>query len=489
LAVFGKPRYLGLADIGDPVPKTGGWVVVRSLRGLEMGILGGALSQEQEAKYRASCLDESSDEHTRGPEPMLQEVEFVGPASGAQIEEHRARRVSEGDALLKGREILQNHRLQMKLVDVEYTMDRKKLFFYFTSEQRVDFRTYVRDLAKEFRIRIEMRQIGVRDEAKTVRGLGPCGRLCCCSYWMHRFTPINIRMVKEQNLVLNPTKISGICGRLMCCMSYEHAAYSGLWKSLPSPGSKIRTTEGIYVLDGVDLRAEAVQVRFPDGREIPVAIVDFEEFKATVSRGEPWTAKPQEGERPRPAWGASSLRGARTQGRPKTDRDPAKGAPPLDGARRPKSEKVSLEEHLAHMDQRPLPDRAPGSAPGAGADAKNSAQTRRRRRGGGAAPPQPNEARFQEDPSPTSRDRERAPEPRLARPENKPSGPRTQAPRPRPPHGERGEPSRVPRDAQNPQRNPDPPAPRDAGLQAAARGRNDRHAHRRPRRPGRAEGG
>jgi cell fate regulator YaaT (PSP1 superfamily) len=292
LAVFGKPRYLGLVDIGDPVPKAGQWIVIKTIRGLEMGLLGGSLSQEQEVKYRKACIDEPSDEHTRGPEPMLQEVDFVDPASDVQIEEHYLRRFDEERVLIRSRQILCDHQLPMKLVDVEYIMDRKKLFFYFTSEQRVDFRAYVRDLAKEFRIRIEMRQIGVRDEAKTVRGIAPCGKPCCCSYWLHHFTPINIRMVKEQNLALNPTKISGICGRLMCCMCYEHSNYSELWQSLPNPGSKIKTALGTYVLEGVDLRTQSVRIRFPEGREVSIAVSEFENFKDTVSRGETWEVEP-----------------------------------------------------------------------------------------------------------------------------------------------------------------------------------------------------
>ena len=159
LAVFGKPRYLGLMDIGEPGPKTGCWIVVKTIRGLEMALLGGTLSQEQETKYRSTCFDEPSDEHTRGPEPMLQEVEFVELANAVQIQEHYLRRSDEEGVLVRSRQILHDHQLQMKLVDVEYTMDRKKLFFYFTSEQRIDFRAYVRDLAREFHIRIEMRQI------------------------------------------------------------------------------------------------------------------------------------------------------------------------------------------------------------------------------------------------------------------------------------------------------------------------------------------
>jgi cell fate regulator YaaT (PSP1 superfamily) len=401
LAVFGKPRYLGLADIGEPVPKTGCWIVVKTVRGLEMGLLGGALSQEQEAKYRNTCFDEPSDEHTRGPEPMLQEVEFVDPANEAQIKEHYQRRSEEERVLVRSRQILNDHQLQMKLVDVEYTMDRKKLFFYFTSEQRIDFRAYVRDLAREFRIRIEMRQIGVRDEAKTVRGLAPCGRDCCCSYWLHRFTPINIRMVKEQNLALNPTKISGICGRLMCCMAYEHSHYGELWRSLPNPGTKIKTAQGTYVLEGVDLQGESVKVRFPEGREVPVPISEFANFKETVLRGEEWKETPTENFARRilpfrPTISSRTINSSRTMtsfkpmasalrsaaSEAQTAENPRVAAQDFKNNRKFKPEKISIEEHIAERIGRKASD-----PPGADAEAGNlSARRRPRRRRGGGMP-------------------------------------------------------------------------------------------------------
>ena len=292
LATFGKLRYLGLAEIPDPAAAETRWILIRTVRGLEMGLLGGPLSQEQEAKYRTSCLEDGGGEQTRGPEPMLQEVEYLQNADAEQVEAYYRCRSDEDEVLTRAREILVSHGLQMKLVDVEFLMDRKKLFFYFTSEQRVDFRGYVRDLAKEFRTRIEMRQIGVRDEARVVRGIAPCGRPCCCSYWLHRFTPICIRMVKEQNLALNPTKISGICGRLMCCMAYEHPLYNALWKSLPSPGSKIKTENGNYVLESVDLAAGTVRVRFPSGRIVPVSISEFPDFRDAVLQGRDWGDAP-----------------------------------------------------------------------------------------------------------------------------------------------------------------------------------------------------
>lgn len=382
LAVFGKPRYLGLVDMPNPAPKAGQWIVIKTVRGMEMGLLGGALSQEQEAKYRSDCLEEPGDDQTRGPEPMLQEVEFVESAGEVQLHEYCLRRSDEDDVLVRSRQLLKEHQLQMKLVDVEYTMDRKKLFFYFTSEQRIDFRAYVRDLAREFRIRIEMRQIGVRDEAKTVRGISPCGRPCCCSYWLHRFTPINIRMVKEQNLALNPTKISGICGRLMCCMAYEHVTYSALWKSLPSPGSKIKTAQGNYVLEGVDLQADAVRVRFPEGREVPIAIAEFAEFRETVLRGDAWeTEMPEEPTRrssspPRKPQPLSS--GGKSSSSDNFRDESAK----LNKKFKP--EKISIEEHIAvrTSEKRGIPGKTEEKS-GSGEKESTSSKRRSRRRKSG----------------------------------------------------------------------------------------------------------
>ena len=288
LAIFGKPRYLGLMTVEDPMPPKGTWLAVETMRGAEMALMGGSLSEEQEERYRSSCSEDSSDGQVKGGEPALQEITFLRPATNEDHEAATSAREEENAILLRARALLRNHKISMKLVDVEFLLDRKKLFFYFTSEQRVDFRAYVRDLAKEFKTRIELRQIGVRDEAKTVKGLAPCGQRCCCSYWLHRFSPICIKMVKEQNLALNPTKISGICGRLMCCMSFEHHMYGSLWKPLPNPGSKIRTNSGTYMIDGVELSAEAVRIRCPDGRTILVKTGEFSRFRDTVTEGKPW---------------------------------------------------------------------------------------------------------------------------------------------------------------------------------------------------------
>lgn len=136
------------------------------------------------------------------------------------------------------------HNLEMNLVDTEYTFDRSKLIFYFTADGRIDFRELVKELAAIFRTRIELRQIGVRDEAKTMGGIGCCGRPLCCSAWLGDFQSVSIKMAKDQNLSLNPTKISGICGRLFCCLNYEHQVYEGILREMPNVGSIVQTPDG-----------------------------------------------------------------------------------------------------------------------------------------------------------------------------------------------------------------------------------------------------
>jgi cell fate regulator YaaT (PSP1 superfamily) len=139
---------------------------------------------------------------------------------------------------------IKEHDLTMFLIDCEYTFDRNKLIFYFTAEGRIDFRELVKDLAGMFKTRIELRQIGVRDEAKSIGGLGPCGRRLCCSSWLGDFQPVSIKMAKDQSLSLNPTKISGICGRLFCCLKYEHDVYAEVIDKMPVVGSIVKTEDG-----------------------------------------------------------------------------------------------------------------------------------------------------------------------------------------------------------------------------------------------------
>ncbi|AOS99200.1 stage 0 sporulation protein [Exiguobacterium sp. Leaf187] len=161
-------------------------------------------------------------------------------------------------------EKIREHKLDMKLVDVEYTFDRNKVIFYFTAEGRVDFRELVKDLAAVFRTRIELRQIGVRDEAKLLGGIGPCGRVLCCSSFLGEFEPVSIKMAKDQNLSLNPTKISGVCGRLMCCLKYENDTYEEMRRDLPDYGKRLTVPEGEGRVVGLNILDQVVQIELKD---------------------------------------------------------------------------------------------------------------------------------------------------------------------------------------------------------------------------------
>jgi cell fate regulator YaaT (PSP1 superfamily) len=164
--------------------------------------------------------------------------------------------------------------LPMKMVDVEYLFDGSKAVFYFTAESRVDFRELVRDLARQFHTRIEMRQIGVRDEAKMVGGVGCCGRGLCCASWLTEFAPISVRMAKDQHVSLNPTKISGICGRLMCCLAYEHAMYKDLARDMPKLGKQVETPRG----HGRVVRRNVLEGTFVvagEGREFEITLDEY----------------------------------------------------------------------------------------------------------------------------------------------------------------------------------------------------------------------
>lgn len=160
---------------------------------------------------------------------------------------------------------ISEHKLSMKLVDQEYSFDRSKIIFYFTSESRVDFRDLVKDLASIFRVRIELRQIGVRDEARMVGGCGPCGQELCCVSFLQNFDPVTIKMAKAQNLPLNPAKISGLCGKLMCCLGYEYECYKEFSKGLPRVGKEVKTEQGKGKVVAVNTLKRLVTVDFGDG--------------------------------------------------------------------------------------------------------------------------------------------------------------------------------------------------------------------------------
>lgn len=160
------------------------------------------------------------------------------------------------------------HKLDMSLVEVEYTLDRNKIIFYFTADGRVDFRNLVKDLAAIFKTRIELRQIGVRDEAKMLGGIGPCGRMLCCSTFLGDFEPVSIKMAKDQNLSLNPAKISGLCGRLMCYLKYENDAYEEAKHELPDMGDRVVTDYGKGKVVGLNILEKLVQVEIPEEERV-----------------------------------------------------------------------------------------------------------------------------------------------------------------------------------------------------------------------------
>ena len=174
---------------------------------------------------------------------------------------HNQNKEKEKDAFSICLKKIAEHKLTMKLIDVEYTFDNNKVIFYFTADGRVDFRELVKDLATIFKTRIELRQIGVRDEAKMLGGLGPCGRPMCCSTFLGDFASVSIKMAKEQNLSLNPTKISGICGRLMCCLNYEQSTYEDIRKRIPKVGSIVKTEDGTGVVVSNNIIKESVKVK------------------------------------------------------------------------------------------------------------------------------------------------------------------------------------------------------------------------------------
>ena len=228
----GKLYYFDPAGLKIP---RGSYVVVETARGVELGVV-------------TSSNKEINDENIVSPlKPVLR------IATQKDLDTAKANEQKEKEAFKICLEKIAARKLDMKLVDVEYTFDQSKILFYFTSDGRVDFRELVKDLASVFRVRIELRQIGVRDEAKMLGGLGICGRKLCCSSHLGGFEPVSIKMAKEQNLSLNPTKISGTCSRLMCCLKYEQEAYEDLLKTTPSVGSYVKTPEGKGVVSDVNL--------------------------------------------------------------------------------------------------------------------------------------------------------------------------------------------------------------------------------------------
>lgn len=217
-----------------------------------------------------TALGHVADSYRRIPRSCLKEQpwKIVRPATERDLKMQDRNERLEREAFSFCNRRIEIRKLQMKLERVVFCLDGTKATFYFTAESRVDFRQLVRDLASRFKVRIEMRQIGVRDLAAQMGGYGPCGQVLCCARHLRRFTPVSIRMAKDQNLTLNPSKISGLCGRLMCCLAYEHPVYCAVKGSLPCCGKKVQLPDGTGKVAKVDIFREEVLVELPEGQQV-----------------------------------------------------------------------------------------------------------------------------------------------------------------------------------------------------------------------------
>lgn len=242
-----QPANLIKARVGD-------YVIIEAERGREYGQVISDPELVSEADIEA---------------PLRKVIRVATKEDLRQIQENKKKTKEAIDICEKK---IAEHKLDMKLVDAEHSFDRSKFIFYFTAEGRVDFRELVKNLARQFKARIELRQIGVRDEAKIFGGYGLCGRLLCCKSFLKDFEPVTVRMAKDQNLPLNPSKISGVCGRLMCCLSYEYRVYKELLKSLPKHGETINTKEGKGKVISVNPLKRTVTVEVgEEGKQIQIS--------------------------------------------------------------------------------------------------------------------------------------------------------------------------------------------------------------------------
>ena len=250
---------------GEHTLKIGDKVIVETARGIECGEV--AMGNKEVAEEEI-------------PQPLKNVIRVATQEDLAHVAENAAR---EKSAFAICSKKIEAHKLEMKLVDVEYTFDNSKILFYFTADGRVDFRELVKDLASVFRTRIELRQIGVRDEAKMLGGLGVCGRPLCCSTFLGGFQPVSIKMAKEQGLSLNPVKISGTCGRLMCCLKYEQEAYQDLLRSTPTVNSLVMTPEGRGVVTDVNLLTGILHIKLENEQAAVVRTYPVKQVKVLRS--------------------------------------------------------------------------------------------------------------------------------------------------------------------------------------------------------------
>jgi len=249
LREFGQCLYF---NSGKLTLKIGDVVIVEQDRGIDYGHV---------------LCDPDETLEVESPENLKNVLRIATEGDLKQIAENQRKAAEAQNTCMKK---IEQHNLDMKLIDTEYSFDRSKIIFYFTAEERIDFRGLVKDLARIFRVRIELRQIGVRDEAKLLGGMGPCGRELCCKTFLRDFVPVTIKMAKEEGLPLNPPKISGLCSRLMCCLAYEYETYKEYSRGLPKEGEKINTPEGRGRVVSVDILKRKVYVELEDGKQVQI---------------------------------------------------------------------------------------------------------------------------------------------------------------------------------------------------------------------------
>lgn len=275
-------RTAGKIYFFDPLQfeiKRGDHVIVETARGIEYGTVVAAAREVEDDKV---------------VQPLKPVIRI---ANQRDVEQEQSNRLKEKDAFKICLEKIQKHNLEMKLIDAEYTFDNNKVLFYFTADGRIDFRELVKDLAGVFKTRIELRQIGVRDETKIIGGIGICGRALCCHSYLSDFIPVSIKMAKEQNLSLNPTKISGVCGRLMCCLKNEEETYEELNKRLPNIGDTVTAEDGSKgEVQSVNVLRQLVKVVVEDGdsKEIREYEVKKLHFKRKHTKKERMELSPEE---------------------------------------------------------------------------------------------------------------------------------------------------------------------------------------------------
>jgi cell fate regulator YaaT (PSP1 superfamily) len=356
----------------DPLRVTDG-VIVEADRGHDFGRVSAV--GEVAAKKCGSGCDGCAVGGADEPADPFRAV--VRRATQEDIHTANEVRKSEEDVRRKVMERVRHHELLMKVSDTEWQWDRARLTIYFTAEKRVDFRTLVRDLATLFRTRIELRQIGVRDEAARLTGVGRCGREYCCSTWLKELSPVNLGLAKDQHLSLNPSQISGGCGRLLCCLKYEHEFYVASRKRFPKEGKSLRTAEGVEKVVAVDIFRERVYLRGDGQPSRIISLVQLREELESAEKAGPAVAPARPAARPsasaprtRSAGGAAPSAGASSSPSAETPPAASSGTPPsgepsdpgIDG---PREERRSGNRRRRRRRGR---RRGSGESPGAGGE-------------------------------------------------------------------------------------------------------------------------